>query len=204
MKSVRLALLFLFISSFVFVSCKKNETKPVIPSNINSLKISTINPYAFSDSVLSKKTLLVYVDDSSYSFNGIFEDENYGIAFFVLKPLDSANVVKYQSELLDGISEGAEIDTLTLFSSKKFIYYSSGSAFIGSRNLEVYQYLFDPENKEIFKSYTTLLEDGSVLQIYSQNLKDKSKVELIHFFRNQIESKYIDDLTERKLKMQYE
>ncbi len=204
MKFVRLALLFLFISCLIIVSCKKDETKPELLSTIDSLKLKNLDPYSYSDSVLMKKILLVYLDDSLKSFNGIYENENYGIGFFILTPLDTSNVIKYKSEILDGISDGAEMDTLTFFSSKKFIYYNSGSAFIGSRNLEVYQYLFDPKYTEIFKSYTTLLEDGSVSQIYSQNLKDKSKLELIDFFRKKIESKFIDDLSERKLKIRYE
>ncbi len=107
-------------------------------------------------------------------------------------------------KLLDGIGDGAEVDTITFTSNEKYLYYNSGSAFIGSRNLEIYQYLFNPLKKEIFKSYTALSEDGSVIQTYSQNLKDKSKNEFINYFRSQIQSKYIDDIAERRVKIKYE
>lgn len=204
MKFVRLALLFTFISLLFITSCKTKTEQPEQPMGLDSLNIKKINPYTYADSVLMKKILLVYLDDSTYSFNGIFEDESYGIGFFILKPLDTSNVIAYKSELLDGIGDGAEVDTISFSSNVRFLYYNSGSAFIGSRNLEIYQYLFEPLSKEIFKSYTALSEDGSIIQTYSQNLKDKSKSEIISFFKNQIQSKYIDDIAERRVRIKYE
>lgn len=203
MKFVKLVLLFTFISTLFIISCKTKTEQPEQPMGLDSLNIKKINPYTYADSVLMKKILLVYLDDTTYSFNGIFEDESYGIGFFVLKPLDTSNVIAYKSELLDGIGDGSEVDTIT-FSNKKFLYYNSGSAFIGSRNLEIYQYCFEPLTKELFKSYTALSEDGSVIQTYSQNLKDKTKEEILDFFRNQIQSKYIEDISERRIKVRYE
>lgn len=203
MKFVKLALLFTFISTLFINSCKTKTEQPEQPMGLDSLNIKKINPYTYADSVLMKKILLVYLDDTTYSFNGIFEDESYGIGFFVLKPLDTSNVIAYKSELLDGIGDGSEVDTIT-FLNKKLLYYNSGSAFIGSRNLEIYQYCFEPLTKELFKSYTALSEDGSVIQTYSQNLKDKTKEEILDFFRNQIQSKYIEDISERRIKVRYE
>lgn len=203
MKFVKLALLFTFISTLFINSCKTKTEQPEQPMGLDSLNIKKINPYTYADSVLMKKILLVYLDDTTYSFNGIFEDESYGIGFFVLKPLDTSNVIAYKSELLDGIGDGSEVDTIT-FLNKKLLYYNSGSAFIGSRNLEIYQYCFEPLTKELFKSYTALSEDGSVIQTYSQNLKDKTKEEILDFFRNQIQSKYIEDISERRTKVRYE
>lgn len=203
MKFVKLALLFTFISTLFIISCKTKTEQPEQPMGLDSLNIKKINPYTYADSVLMKKILLVYLDDTTYSFNGIFEDESYGIGFFVLKPLDTSNVIAYKSELLDGIGDGSEVDTIT-FLNKKLLYYNSGSAFIGSRNLEIYQYCFEPLTKELFKSYTALSEDGSVIQTYSQNLKDKTKEEILDFFRNQIQSKYIEDISERRTKVRYE
>jgi len=204
MKSVRLVLLFLFISLFLFDACKKQKQEPETPVGIDSTKIKFINPFSYADSVLSKKILLVYLDDSTKTFQGIFENEGYGIGFFILEPLDTGNVVSYLSEVLDGISDGAEIDTINFAPDQKFLYYNSGSAFIGSKNLEVYQYLFKPATRELFKSYCSLSEDGSVLQIFSKNLKDNSKKDLINFFTRQIETKFIDDLSQRKVKIKYE
>lgn len=203
MKFVKLVLLFTSISLLLITSCKTKTEQPEQPVGLDSLNIKKINPYTYADSVLMKKILLVYLDDTTYSFNGIFEDESYGIGFFVLKPLDTSNVIAFKSELLDGIGDGAEVDTINLMNTN-YLYYNSGSAFIGSRNLEIYQYLFQPITKEIFKSYTALSEDGSVIQTYSQNLKDKSRNEIVAFFKNQIQSKYIDDIAERKVKVKYE
>lgn len=203
MKFVQLVLLLLFISILVLVSCKEHDQKQEEPLGLDSINLRFINPYTFSDSVLMKKTLIVYLDDSTNSFNGIFEDESYGIGFFVLSPLDTINIISYKSQLLDGIGDGSVVDTLT-FLSEKYLYYNSGSAFIGSRNLEIYQYLFNPSTREIYKSYTALSEDGSVTQIFSQNLKDNSKNELKYFFQKQVQLKYIDDIAERKTITKYE
>lgn len=204
MKLVRLVLLLLFINLFLFDACKKPEAEPETPASIDSSKIKFLDPYSYADSVLMKKILFVYLDDSTKSFPGIYENEGYGIGFFILKPLDTNNVISYISEVLDGISDGSEIDTIHLNSNQKFLYYNSGSAFIGSKNLEVYQYLFSPAMKELFKSYTGLSEDGSVLQIFSKNLNDNSKKDLLNFFQRQVETKFIDDLYQRKVKIKYE
>jgi hypothetical protein len=88
--------------------------------------------------------------------------------------------------------------------NQKFLYYNSGSAFIGSRNLEVYQYLFSPENRTLYKSYYSLNEDGSVNVVYSKNLNDKNQKDIIDFFKNKIELKFIDDLSTRRIKIKYE
>jgi hypothetical protein len=186
------------------ISCsKKEEQKPESPLTVDSLMFNKIDPYKFSDSILTRNILFVYRDDSTKTFNGIFEDENYGIGFFIITPLDT-NKIAFTSELLDGIGDGSEIDTITLMDNQKFLYYNSGSAFIGSRNLEVYQYLFSPENRTLYKSYYSLNEDGSVNVVYSKNLNDKNQKDIINFFKNKIELKFIDDLSTRRIKIKYE
>ncbi|MEJ5305767.1 MAG: hypothetical protein WHV63_07450 [Ignavibacteria bacterium] len=205
MNLARLVLLFTFINLLVFVSCsKKTEEKPETPFVIDTITIKKINPVAFSDSVLDRKVLLAYYDDSLKSINGIFVEPNYGVGFFILNPFDSINTITFKSQVLDGILEGSEVDTIKLEGNKKLLYYNSGSAFIGSSNLEIYQYLFSPEERVIYSSYTSLVENGIVEMTYSQNLKDKSKSYIVDFFKNQIQKNFIDDLAERKIKLKYE
>jgi len=205
MKIVRLALLFSFISLLIFFSCsKKDKQKPETPFVIDSITIKRINPVAFSDSILEKRVLLAYYDDSLKSITGIFVEPNYGVGFFILNPFDSINTITFKSEILDGILEGSEVDTINFNGKEKFLYYNSGSAFVGSRNIEIYQYLFSPKEKEIYSSYTSLDESGTVEMVYSKNLKDKFKSVIVDFFKSKIQSNFIDDLAERRMNVKYE
>lgn len=205
MKLVRLVLQFTFISLIIFVSCsKKEEQKPEAEPLIDSLTVKKIDPISYSDSILQRKVLLAYYDDSLKSMTGIFVEPSYGIGFFVLNPFDSSNPISFKSSILDGISDGSEANTLKFDDGEKLIYYNSGSAFVGSSNIEVYQYLFSPKEKVIYSSYTSLDESGVVEMIYSQNLKDKSKQFIVDFFKSKIQSSFIEDLPERKIKVKYE
>ncbi len=204
MKSARLALLFLFISVLLIPSCLKKEEKPEIPRRLDSLSVRFIDPYSYADSILSKRVLFVYLEDSTKTFSGIYQNVDYGIGFFILAPLDTVNEVSFLSPVLDGIAEDSEIDTILLNSNKKFIYYNSGNAFIGSRNLEVYQYLFSPIEKKLYSSYSSLQEDGSVIFKFSKNLKDKAMNSIRSFFIDQIGTKFIEDLSDRKIIIDYE
>lgn len=205
MKLARLVLLFTFISMFVIVSCsKKAEEKPEITQLIDSVNIKKLNPVSYSDSVLQRKILFAYYDDSLKSMTGIFIEPSYGIGFFILNPFDTSNPISFKSAILDGISDGSETDTIKFADGEKLLYYNSGSAFVGSSNIEVYQYLFSPEEKAIYSSYTLLDESGIVEMTFSQNLKDKSKQFIVDFFKSKIQAGFIDDLAERKVKVKYE
>lgn len=205
MKIARLVLLLSFTNLLFFVSCsKKDEIKPETPFVIDSINVKKIDPYIYSDSVLNKKSLLALYDEQLKSFTGIFAEPNYGVGFFIINPFDSLNHITYKSPILDGILEGSEVDVITLNNNDRYLYYSSGSAFIGSRNLEVYQYLFNPTKKLLFTSYATLSEDGTVSIIYSNNLKKNNETNVIHYFQSQIQNKFIDDLSERRVRIGYE
>jgi len=205
MKIVRLVLLFTFISLLIFVSCsKKEEQKPEAPPEIDSISIKNIDPVAFADSILGKKILIAYYDDTLKSINGIFIEPIYGIGFFVLNPFDRMNAIVFKSNLLDGIQDGSETDIINLDGKEKLIYHNSGSAFIGTDNYEVYQYLFSPKDTMIYSSYTSMDERGIVEMIYSKNLKDKSKAFIVNFFNSKIQKDFLDDLPERKVKIKYE
>ncbi|MGB9664029.1 MAG: hypothetical protein ACPL25_03775 [Ignavibacteria bacterium] len=205
MKLVRLVLQFTFISMFVIVSCsKKDEKKPETTKFIDSLIVKKLDPVSYSDSILQRKILFAYYDDSLKSMTGIFVEQNYGIGFFILNPFDATNPISFKSSVLDGISDGSETDTIKFENGEKFIYYNSGSAFVGSSNIEVYQYLFLPKEKVIYSSYTSLDENGIVEMTYSQNLKDKSKQFIVDFFKSKIQADFIEDLAERKIKIKYE
>lgn len=205
MKLVRLVLQFTFISLIIFISCsKKDEQKPEATSIIDSLTVKKLDPISYSDSILQRKVLLAYYDDSLKSITGIFVEPGYGIGFFILNPFDSNNPLSFKSAILDGISDGSETDTLKFDDGEKLLYYNSGSAFVGSSNIEIYQYLFSPKEKVIYSSYTSLDERGIVEIVYSENLKDKSKQYLLDFFKSKIQSGFIEDLEERKIKVKYE
>jgi len=205
MKIVRSVPLFIFISLWIFISCsKKDEQKPETPFVIDSITIKNIDPVTYADSILQRNILLAYYDDTLKSIIGIFAEQFYGIGFFVLNPFDSVNTIFFKSSLLDGIQEGSEFDIINLDGKEKLLYYNSGSAFVGSSNIEVYQYFFSPKDTVIYSSYTSLDESGRVEITFSKNLMDKSKTFFLDFFKSKIQLNFIDDLSERRVKINYE
>ncbi len=204
MKYVQSALLFTFISLFLLSSCgKKDERKPISSSTEGSLIIAKKNPVEIAESILSTKVIFTLTDDSLNRISGVYEDSVYGIGFFTLNPVADSNRIIFKSKTYDGIGEGSIIDAITLNQNEKFIYFNSGTTFIGSQNFEVFQYLFSPESKNIFTSYTTISKSGDVNFVFSKNVSYRGKF-IEEFFKEKIRKNFIEDLSEKKLVTKYE
>lgn len=197
MKCVQSVLLFLFISLFLISSCgKKEEQKPVSSMKIDSLEYQKINPDEIAESILSKRVLFTVVDDSFKTISGVYADSVYGIGFFIVDPNSDSNKIIFKSKIYDGIADGSIIDTVTLNKNEKFIYFNTGTTFIGSQNFEVFQYLFSPESKDIFTSYTTINKNGNVDFTFSKNIAASRKY-ISDFFKEKIKMNFIENLTEK-------
>lgn len=204
MKYVQSVLLFIFISLFLLSSCdKKDEQKPISSSTKDSLIIANKNPVEIAESILSTKVLFTLTDDSIMRISGVYEDSVYGIGFFTLNPVTDSNRIIFKSKTYDGIGEGSIIDTITLNQNEKFIYFNSGTTFIGSQNFEVFQYLFSPESKNIFTSYTTINKSGKVNFVFSKNVSYGGKF-IEEFFKEKIKKNFIEELSEKNLVTKYE
>lgn len=204
MKCVQSVLLFLYISLFFVTSCgKKEEQKPISSIKVDSLEYQKINPDEIAESILSTKILFTLVDDSLKTISGVYADSVYGIGFFIVDPNSDLNKIIFKSKIYDGIAEGSIIDTVTLNTNEKFIYFNTGTTFIGSQNFEVYQYLFSPASKDIFTSYTTINKNGIVDFTFSKNIATTRKY-ISDFFKEKIKMNFIENLTDKKLVTRYE
>lgn len=207
MKFVRLVRLLLFISISVFIfSCKKSEDKPidVQPDSIKKEYNLLSSPIEFSKEILSERVFFAFYDSIYRVIGAIEEDSLYGVRFYAIAPFDSINKIKFRSELLDGSSDFSRYYVQNLpGDTLEYIYFNTGSGYIGARNFEVYQYLFNPTNKLLFKNYMYINIDNGTIHIYfSSNVKNKNYIK--EYFIEMLREYFIQDLNSRTIVEHYD
>lgn len=204
---VKLVQKFIFISCFLFVffSCKKNNEIEISKSSQDLKKIFT----EFKDTNLINSEISRALKDSTILFVNsemndgenvivtaisVNKDKNfeYGIKFSVLKISDNILIPEYISDTLDGIRDFSSYGEVYIPGvNKKYLFYDSRSAFIGSNGGEVYVYLFDPVNKEIF-SLQTIDQPNEKLNVFSKNLIGNDKVILRDWLMKRVAESFSD------------
>lgn len=207
MKFVQLVRLLLFISISVFIfSCKKNEDKTIEiqPDSLKKEYNLLSSPIEFSKEVLSELVFFAFYDSIYRIIGAIEEDSLYGIRFYAIAPFDSINKVKFQSELLDGSSDLSRYNVQNLpGDTLKYIYFNTGSEYIGARNFEVYQYLFNPTKKLLFKNYMYIdMDDGTIHIYFSSNVRKKNYIK--EYFIKMLREYFIEDLNSRTIVRYYD
>ena len=87
---------------------------------------------------------------------------------------------KYETELLDGSFKESFVDKIK-FSSIDYdlVYYNSQGYFMGSGGGEVFSYIVDFENKQVYYAHLVVESGSSTSLFISENTQNK---ELINFF----------------------
>lgn len=110
----------------------------------------------------------------------INNSDDWGIKFAFLERSEDEFVSKYETELLDGSFKESFVDKIK-FSSIDYdlVYYNSQSYFMGSGGGEVFSYIVDMENKQVYYSHLVVESPTSTYLFISDNTENK---ELINFF----------------------
>lgn len=110
----------------------------------------------------------------------INNSDEWGIKFAFLEKSGDEFISKYETNLLDGSFKESFIDKIQ-FSSIDYdlVYFNSQGYFMGSGGGEVFSYIVDLENEQVY--YTHLVvEPGSLTSLFiSENTQNK---ELVNFF----------------------
>ena len=178
-------LIFIFI-----VSCSdKQEKIPVIEYG-NKAQVLDIVKKHFNKNV-------------NIAFGGMFDEtgkqfivigreinnsDDWGIKFTFIEKSGNEFVVKYETDLLEGSFKECFIDKIKFASiDYDLVYFNSQSYFLGSGGGEVFSYIIDLENKQVYYAHLVIESETSTSLFISDNTKNK---ELINFFTMMFKKDY--------------
>lgn len=174
--------IFSFIFFFVLISCSEKENKiPVIDYKDKTQLLSVVK------SNFNKDVQVV--------FGGMFDEtgkdiiaagweienaDEWGIKFVFLQQEGDKLINKFETDLLDG-SLKESVNNKIKFSSFDYelLYYNSGSFFMGSAGGEVFTYVIDLQNKQVYFAHLVAAAKSTSLFI-SKNTENK---EIRNFFQ---------------------
>ena len=126
----------------------------------------------------------------------ISSSDEWGIKFTFIEKVGNEFVVNYETELLDGSFKECFVDKIKFASiDYDLVYFNSQGYFLGSGGGEVFSYIIDLENKQVYYAHLVFESEISTSLFISDNTVNK---ELINFFtltfkKDYPELKKVDD-----------
>ena len=118
----------------------------------------------------------------------INNSDDWGIKFTFIEKSGNEFVVKYETDLLEGSFKECFIDKIKFASiDYDLVYFNSQSYFLGSGGGEVFSYIIDLENKQVYYAHLVIESETSTSLFISDNTKNK---ELINFFTMMFKKDY--------------
>jgi hypothetical protein len=135
-----------------------------------------------------------YNKEAQVAFGGLFDEtgkqyivagfeinnsDEWGIKFEFLEKSGNEFISKYETELLDGSFKESFVDKIQ-FSSIDYdlVYYNSQGYFMGSGGGEVFSYIVDFENKQVYYAHLVVESESLTSLFISENTQNK---ELLNF-----------------------
>jgi hypothetical protein len=170
-------LIFIFI-----VSCSNKQEKiPVIEYGNKTQVLDVVKKH--------------FNKDVNFAFGGMFDEtgkqfivtgreinnsDDWGIKFTFIDKSGNEFVVKYETDLLEGSFKECFVDKIKFASiDYDLVYFNSQGYFLGSGGGEVFSYIIDLENKQVYYAHLVIESETSTSLFISDNTKNK---ELVNFF----------------------
>lgn len=116
----------------------------------------------------------------------IFTEEEWGIKFAFYKKIKDTVQLVYETKLLDGSMKESEFSAIKLNKDYYYLYYNSGSYFLGSGGGEIMAYLIDLPERQVFYAHLFIIPNKPVSLFLSPNIKDeKLKDYFLKLFKNE-------------------
>jgi hypothetical protein len=176
--SNKLILIKILFLTILFISCsqKKEEKIPAFNYEDNNQVLNVVKKYFDSD--VSKVFIGNFDRSNTLSVVACAEKMdsiNWGIKFYHIKQENGKIISLFETDILNGSLKESILDKIKLKDNPfEMLYYNSMNFFMGSGGGEIYSYIIDLDNKEIY--YTHFVNDidfPSSLYI-SDNVKDIS------------------------------
>lgn len=171
----------LFLLIIIFSCSDKKEKIPVLDFEDKSQVLDAVKKYYNSETQIARGGLF---DETGKQFIAagmeINNSEEWGIKFTFLEKSGNEFIPKYETELLDGSFKECFVDKIK-FSSIDYdlIYYNSQGYFMGSSGGEIFSYIVDFENRQVYYAHLAVEAGSSISLFISENTQNK---ELKEFF----------------------
>ncbi|MDP2366600.1 MAG: hypothetical protein Q8M94_22830 [Ignavibacteria bacterium] len=133
--------------------------------------------------------------DVDIAFGGMFDEtgkqliaigreinnsDDWGIKFAFIEKSEDEFELKYETDLLEGSLKECFVDKIKFASiDYDLVYFNSQGYFLGSGGGEVFSYIVDLENKQVYYAHLVIESEISPSLFISDNTNNK---ELINFF----------------------
>ena len=158
---------------FFLVSCGKKESKTVNYNDLRAIKnlaaqlVDEEIKFIASGDFSSEKTKSIVAGIEVSGKN------QWGISFMLIEKVDDEFKVVYNTGLLEGSFDKCIVDKMKLSSFKgEMIYYNSQDFYLGTGGGDVFLYIINFFEKEIFYAHLIVQKSAGVLLYLSENIED--------------------------------
>ena len=183
MLSDKLKLKVTILSIFIFiVACSdKKEKIPVFDYGNKTRVLDVVKKHFDKDIEIAIGGMF---DESGRQLIAIGKEinnsEDWGIKFSFIEKLGNGFELKYETDLLEGSLKECFVDKIK-FSSMDYdlVYYDSQGYFLGSGGGEVFSYIIDLENNQVYYAHLVIESEKSTSLFISDSTVNR---ELVSFF----------------------
>ena len=167
-KIIGIILLLLFL-----VGCGKKESKTVNYNDKRAIKnlaaqlIDKEIQFIASGNFSSERTKSIVAGTE------VSGENQWGISFTLIEKVDDEFKVVYNTGLLEGSFDKCIVDKMKLSSFKgEMIYYNSRDFYLGTGGGDVFLYIINFSEKEIYYAHLIVQKSAGVLLYLSENIED--------------------------------
>lgn len=166
----------IFLITIIFFSCsEKKEKIPQIDFENKTQVLETVQKFYSKDYQIAISGLYDKIG-KQYIVAGqeISNADDWGIKFVQLEKVDDEFRPIYETELLEGSFKESLVDKIRISSiDYDLMYYNSQGYYLGSGGGEVFSYIIDFENKEVYYAHLVAESEKSVSLFISDNITNK-------------------------------
>ncbi len=174
-------LLLIFLLAGIISCSEKKEKIPILDFENKAQLLEIVKKHYNKDTQI---VLGGMFDETGKKFEvagtEINNNDEWGIKFTFLEQSGDEFILKYETDLLDGSFKESLVDKIK-FSSIDYdlVYYNSQGYFLGSGGGEIFSYIIDFENKQVYYAHLVVESPTETLLFISDNTQNK---ELVNFF----------------------
>lgn len=163
----------ILLTLLFLTGCGKKDSKPVNYNDMRAIKnlaaqlIDKEIKFVTSGNFSSEETISIVAGTEVSGKN------QWGISFSLIEKIDDEFIVVYDTGLLEGSFNNSIVDKMKLSSFKgEMIYYNSKDFYLGTGGGDVFLYIINFSQKEIYYAHLIVQKSAGVLLYLSENIED--------------------------------